>query len=172
MSRIFNHGEFLELTRWTGMITLEQLSTGFITRKSGTDLRMCFSDSESETNHQINVPIHKPLDIRGVHTSTGMLPNTGNRWWNKLQDICGGHNAGGRTACTPCCILGPRGGTGSYKGVDSATSVRKGARYGLRVRLLQSEHRRHPNSASGIPRTSHCTSLNSSPSTGHKARCK
>jgi len=67
-----------ELTRWAGVVTLKQFGTGLIAWKSGTDLKIHFSDSESETSRN-NVPTHRPLDIHGGHTSMDTLPDKGYR---------------------------------------------------------------------------------------------
>jgi hypothetical protein len=67
------------LTRWTRMTTLKGLGTRFITWKSGAYLRIYLSDNESETKHQVDIPIHRQLDIRDEHTSMDTLPNTGHR---------------------------------------------------------------------------------------------
>ena len=114
------------------MITIEQLWTWFIAWKPGTDLGIRFSDNESETG-QTDIPIHKPLDTRNVHTSMDTLPNMVHRRQNKGWDTCSVYSAGGRVAYTRYCILHPWGDMAARKDVGNTKHARKGAECGLRV---------------------------------------
>ena len=120
------------------MTAIKGLNTRFIAGEPGADLKIYLSGGMSKAN-QTNIPIHKPLDTRGGHTSMGTVPNMGRRWQSKVWDTCNGCSADGMVVCTRRCILGPWGGTGFHKGVGNTTRVRKGGRCVLRVRLILTE---------------------------------
>ena len=61
------------------MTTIKRPGARFIAWKSGTDLKVYFSDNESKINRRTNVPIHRPLGIRDGHISMDTLPNMGHK---------------------------------------------------------------------------------------------